>query len=403
MSFRRTTIFIILLGLTVLCKAQTETLNEPETDAIPDTEAVAEEEIMLDDTALPDPVPDLQEQQYSPGYYNKQSSSWSKVANEEQTDANAWDNYYRSERYGGTGEVSTDIEGNTQRHLNVIVDSMAVVIPNTFEYNYCSYLNSNFDVNAIGYLETAYELEPDNPDTYDDFIAHYELTFDADKKAEFCEKWLASGEIEQDVLDYNFNVLQSLEKNAVLITNGELDTYPIWVLQEVEGVRTDVTVLNLNLMKNHSYRNRMMSNLGINTYSDYTTNRNGFLEEMGERNPSKKVYFGLTVNESAITEMQDYLYVTGLAFRYSNQDFDNLSVLADNWENNFDIDYLEGMNTYGTSVQMQQNYLIPLLTLSNYYLTIGEFDKASDASALALQLAKATRNEEEVEEYLNNR
>lgn len=346
-------------------------------------------------------VPELQDAQHTRGFYQSKSADWGKVANERQTDPTAWDNYYRSQRYGATGEISTDIDGSTQSQLNSIVDSMAIVVPNSFEYNYCSYLNSNFDVDAIGYLEAAYNLEPDNPETYDDFIAHYELTNDSKKKEEFCELWYESGEVDQEVLDYNYNVLQSLERNAILVTNGELDTYPIWVLQEVDGVRTDVTVLNMNLMKDHAYRNRKMKELGLNAYSDYGSDRNGFLEEIAERNPSKHVYFGLTVSQSALKEMQDYLYLTGLAFRYSNQDFDNMSVLVDHWENDFEIDYLNNLSASGTAEQMQQNYLIPLLTLSNHYLSVGELDKAGEASNLALKLAKATRNEDEVEDYLN--
>jgi hypothetical protein len=317
---------------------------------------------------------------------------WKEELDGNMANENAWLNYYLGKRYESYGEHSRELSSAQRKELDNTLKKMYEKTGSSFSYNYAYYLHCEKRDEGLTYLDKAYAINPNNPDLWDDMLYKAILTNSISEKKLFALKLADVGYYSAAIMEYNTNVLNSIPQNGVLITYGQLDTYPIYILQEKFNHRTDVRVVCMEWLNSEKYRNRLSSFFGsekFNALSQQTTLVQ-LIPLLGNA-----VYVTLTVPPNQIGSLKTNLFCTGLAFKYSTTPLANLDVLAFNWENLFEKKH------FSSGELINRNYLLPLALLRSYYAQTSNMTKQAEAENQLRQLAQLFGVENKVQPYLD--
>ncbi|MCE3297126.1 MAG: hypothetical protein K0R65_2840 [Crocinitomicaceae bacterium] len=337
-------------------------------------------------------------------YFLEQSALWKKEADKHPKNPDAWYNYYRASRNAyivGEETESQDSKGKSRfDRLNGIVDAMEKRVPNSFEYHYVKWLNGYNDPGFFPYLEKAHRISPERTEPLMDLSLYYEISGNAELQKKYCAAFYNSGEYSPGLLNYSYNMLSGLEENAIILTEGDKDTEGTWLLQAGMAYRTDVKLLNVNLLFIKDYRERIFRELGVKIPAfdpmendeNFARFRRDLIEELSKNTQRRPVYAAVTLGASYTEKINENLYLTGLASIYSKEPVDHFSGLRRNFEQLYKLDYLTlyfpGDISVDNVQQFNGNYLPALVLLTDHYRLSGEKTKADACKKLARELAE---------------
>ncbi|MEL6820271.1 MAG: hypothetical protein AAFP70_00820 [Calditrichota bacterium] len=339
-------------------------------------------------------------------YYTEKASLWQEEVKKPNASSKAWFNYYLASDYSFIGTDTKPEEKRSQ--LKKILAGLQQAHPESFER---WILEGRFYYDKPEPVLNAMRMKPDAPEPYRTLLRYKALDGDKDKFREYSKKLYETATIHPGLMDYNYNVLMSVAQNGVLFTNGDNDTYPVWILQEAKAIRRDVTILNVHLAKAYpDYLNRHLKQAGISPLGEDVSNLTpaAFIARLCDHiNPQRAVFLAATVHESITDPIKHKLYSIGLVYRYSQKRFDNLAETRKNWKQKYRLNslinswYTESHISANLVDQLNMNYLPPALSLAAFARKNGQLKEADRLTSLAKALAEKAGQIDDFQNYLN--
>ena len=144
-------------------------------------------------------------------------------------------------------------------------------------------------------------------------------------------KMVETGFLMEAVLAFGRWLLRTLPENAILITNGDMDTFPALAVQATEGFRPDVAVVEKEWLGLKQYLHFLRTHYGIplplqdsdiDSLTEYTTfpenmlfmsNRifKGWVDGKANGSLARPIAVAITVEESFFSDVKDHFRYAG--------------------------------------------------------------------------------------------
>ena len=345
-------------------------------------------------STTPQTIESIASTAYEPEWYKGQAKAWQQVVDKDAKDQTAWRNLFRATHFY---EMLSNSFGEDQDNSATaeVLRKMEQAVPDSYVLNMCK---ERFSLSGDSLAEThqtlsrAIELMPEDA-LGDDItlLACREWLYYAndDKVHDLLVKAYQKQSIPESIMHYNWNMMQSMEPNAIYFGNGDNCLVPGKMMQEALGVRKDVTIIPASYLYAEEFRDALYKQLGIKPFvqaKDYDRSIDGWEKEYSYdiimhiiKESHRPAYFFTDITNW--TSMpQDSLYNEGLLLKYSDHQYDNFAVAMHNVKNVYHLEYLTEPDLVYTSwdscKRFNNNYVFLLAHLIKQFRQKGDIAEA---------------------------
>ena len=346
-------------------------------------------------------------------WYETQIKLWKAEIDKNSKNGEAWINYYRANRALRNLAPTEEDRNKWDTECKSIHEQVWKAMPKSFEAYFIQYSENGFKKDASEDLLAAQALRPNDKLIQDLLMIHYELKNDSEKRNFYANRLFENNELPAGMLNWGYNILSELDENAVLFTYGDNDTYAPWIIQAAKNFRKDVTIINIHLIQLNDYRDRTLKELGYESFvmeeAKTEEEAKAVAKQLYEHflKGKRPVYFSATAVKGFEADYGDKLYVTGLAYKYSESNFDNTSIIRRNYEKRYLLDHLKEVFSYNIgdlkAEEFNGMYLPSMIKLYQHYAETEELSKKLELEPLILKIADQSGQQSDVLELLSGK
>jgi hypothetical protein len=255
---------------------------------------------------------------------------------------------------------------------------------------------------AIRLLERALELNPGMDDPRYTLWVLLLSQGKTEQAAGQLRALLDAGALPEPLVDLGYNMLAGAEPNAIILTNGDNDTYPPLALQVGRGFRTDVAIVNLSLLNTPWYRRQLREGPlhvpvpllegkaeGMQSQAALT----GLIEDLAKDGWKRPLYAAVTVYLNYY-KIPNTLSLEGVLYRVLPGKGGELEISGDRLARNLGSRYrLDSAMSLGLDWDrwsalrpLMMNYAVAEGRLATYWAGAGDLAKARGEMNRALEL-----------------
>ena len=329
-------------------------------------------------------------------WYEDQACAWQKVVTADPKNENAWRNLFRASLYYETYDwhkryftyylkVSVPPMAKTPM-TNEVLRKMKAAIPDSDAFYLCAcqlWLPEwgEFDTNILVKVIDNDPKDISEPELRSLIFRLWKINPESRYLEGFFRKLYEKRYYSERIMRYGWNLMQSMEENAIYIACDWYQYEQILLMQYVFGERKDITVISYNdIFEDDKYRVDVCKRLNLKPFKpqkyfndEERALASGLIKYLKSKCDRP---FYLSMDLAGMTDLDnDSIYNEGLLLKYSEKSYDNTLVALHNIKEVYDLNYLTQpmfmYDPYGSSQYIDNNVVYSLWNLMDRFSTLG--------------------------------